>query len=179
MADENAEYERVVAERKGAIRTSQGLVTRRRNRFTYLLGEGQGDRAALIEAMGRFNVASDALGSDLAAYALTPGVDLGDNYYVTHHHYWRETRQELQALFEEALDHLPPMTTESAPPGVFADFPFEGHAIVDPLVDVNVPPPPTPRAAATAPPLLDPGGTTPPARVNPPVHGVGSHRAGP
>ena len=148
MADENAEYERVVAERKGAIRTSQGLVTRRRNRFTYLLGEGQGDRAALIEAMGRFNVASDALGSDLAAYALTPGVDLGDNYYVTHHHYWRESRQELQALFEEALEHLPPMTTESAPPGIFADFPVEGHATVDPREDVNVPPPPTPRAVA-------------------------------
>ena len=93
---------------------------------------------------------------------------MGENYYVTHHHYWRETRQEIQALYEEALDNVPPVTTESAPPGVFADFPFEGHAIVDPRVDVNVPPPPTPRAAATAPPLLDPGGTAPAGPSEPP-----------
>ena len=129
MANENADYERLVAESRRAIRTSQGQVTRRRNRFVYLLGEGRADRAELIEAMGRFNVASDALGSDLAAYALTPGVDLGADYYVTHHHYWRETRQEIQALYEEVLAHVPPMTTESAPPGVFADF----HSRATPL----------------------------------------------
>ena len=132
MANANADYERLVAESRRAIMISQGQVTRRRNQFVYLQGEG---RAELIEAKGRFNVASDALGSDLAAYALTPGVDLSADYYVTHHHYWRETRQEIQALYEEVLAHVPPMTTESAPPGVFADFPFEGHAI---LVDVTL-----------------------------------------
>ena len=169
MANANADHERSEAESRRAITISQGQVTRRRNQFLFLY-EGQADRAELIEAKGRFNVASDALGSDLAAYALTPDVDLGADYYVTHHHYWRDTRQEIQGLYEEALTRVPPGTTESAPPGVFADFPFEGDAIADPLVDVNAPPPPTPRAAATVPPLPDPGGTTPAGPSQP--HGL-------
>ena len=75
-----------------------GRVARRRKQFVSLHRDGEADWAELIHAKGRFNVASDELGSDLAAYALIPGVDLGEDYYVTRHRYWQETRQEIQAL---------------------------------------------------------------------------------
>ena len=56
-----------VADSRRAITISQGQVARRRNQFVHLHGDGEADRAELIQAKGRFNVASDELGSDLAA----------------------------------------------------------------------------------------------------------------
>ena len=107
-----------VADSRRAITISRGQVARWRKQFVYLHGDGKADRAELIRAKGRFDVASDELGSDLAAYAIIPGVDLGADYYVAHHRYWQETRQEVQALCEQAPAHVSPMTTGSAPPGV-------------------------------------------------------------
>ena len=57
MANANADHGRSETESRRAITISQGQVTRRRNQFLYLY-EGQADRAELIEAKGRFNVAS-------------------------------------------------------------------------------------------------------------------------
>ena len=77
MTNVNTAYQRLVADCQRAVTRGQALMTRRRNQFESLVSHGDADRAALLHAKDRFGGASDALGSDLSAYALIQGVDLG------------------------------------------------------------------------------------------------------
>ena len=165
--DSNADYLRPVAASQRAITISQTLMTHRRNQFEDLVHDGEADWAELTQAKGRFDVAADALGSDLSAYALIQGVDLGADYYVTHYRHYQESREGIQAVYARVLDRMLP-SRGTTPPAAGAEFMFEGAVSADPLIGVDALPPLTPRVAAARPSPPDPGGTAPASPSEPP-----------